>query len=615
MYLKNVQTHGFRAASVDPLRCELPGRFSVLLGGNGGGKTTLIDSIVLAHRDVFPGTIRPSAALLSKDVAARSIEIEYTLETPETSPLGMLCDSSVKVPAWSTTLTSSMGRISASRGDAPGEGILPVLYLSPTRNPAADLAGREAHLIVELLRSQAYRDKGDKSLKDLRGLLGGLVGSVVAKWPVLDAELRVAHLLAELTDGVAGKVPFLGTTSIDDAFLARVFEFLMAAAGESRIDSHRVEAEGLGYANLLQLAVVLAAIPDLTATPPASAGKDSVDGTDDVGEIGVDNLDELTDEDRRALLEEANERRELDDDSFFAGVFQAIVVLEEPEAHLHPQLQHGLVSYLKEVVAARPEVQVILTTHSDEIVAACDPEDLVVLRRDKDQPVARTIKSFGLTETKLDQARRHLDVTRSASLFASRAVLVEGITDAIVLRAVARRWAGEDRVRRRFVDSLTISVVGSRIGSWLPSLLAKDGEEVVDRLAILRDTDGNPEPTWVSAARSDHFDVFFSDPTLEPAITPGNEAVVRDVLEAMSIDPADLPGDDDLPAWITNWFRKKGKGRKARFADRFAAECRNSGTDIVVPRHLEDLLEFVWDGFRSSTPEDGGADESNADEE
>ncbi len=77
-----------------------------------------------------------------------------------------------------------------------------------------------------------------------------------------DAEGRVAASLAELTDGVAGRVPFLGTTEVDDTFLARVFEFLMATSGTTRINSHRLETEGLGYANLLQLAVVLAAIPD-----------------------------------------------------------------------------------------------------------------------------------------------------------------------------------------------------------------------------------------------------------------------------------------------------------------------------------------------------------------
>ena len=90
--------------------------------------------------------------------------------------------------------------------------------------------------------------------------LAGLIGSVVSKWPVFDAEQRVGVQLAELTAGVAGRVPYLGTTQIDDTFLARVFEFLIHTAGASRVDARRLETEGLGYANLLELAVILAAI-------------------------------------------------------------------------------------------------------------------------------------------------------------------------------------------------------------------------------------------------------------------------------------------------------------------------------------------------------------------
>jgi putative ATP-dependent endonuclease of OLD family len=268
------------------------------------------------------------------------------------------------------------------------------------------------------------------------------------------------------------------------------------------------------------------------------------------------------------------------------------------------------VSYLKEVVEARPEVQVIMTTHSDEIVAACDPEDLVVLRRDNGLPVARTIKTFNLANSKLEQARRHLDVTRSASLFASRAVLVEGITDAAVLRAMARRWARTDRVRRRFVESLTITVAGSRIGPWLPSLLTKDGSELVDRLAILRDTDGDPEPRWVTNTRSARFDVFFSDPTLEPSITPGNEALVRDLLAEIGVAEEDLPDDDDdLPAWVARYFKKKGKAKKADFADAFVTECRDPDVDITMPDHINDLLEFLWDGFLPVVEDDSDSDD------
>ncbi len=613
MYLQKITVHGFRAANDDPLVCVLPGRFCVLAGANSAGKSTIVDSIVLSHRDVFPSTARPTAAVLSKTVANRTIDIAYAREDGDTSPLGRLCDSTLQLPPrWTTTLSTSMGRVSASRGDAPRNGQLPVLYLSPTRNPAIDLAGREARLIVELLRAQSLRDRGDKSLRELRGQLGGLIGSVVSKWPVADAEDRVAASLAELTDGVAGRVPFLGTTTIDDSFLARVFEFLLAPAGVPRAGSHRLETEGLGYANLLQLAVVLAAIPDTTPVPPAGgdegAGEEAADA--EIGDVGEGPAepteDDRSEEELNALMDEADERRELADDTFFAGVFHAVVVLEEPEAHLHPQLQHGLVRYLKKVVRERPEIQVILTTHSDEIVAACDPEDLVILRRGGDgKPVARTVKTFGLNETELGQARRHLDVNRSASLFATRSVLVEGITDAIVLRAIARVWAGGDRMRSRFVDALTISVVGSRVGPWLPNLLTRPGEEIVEKLAILRDTDGQSTPEWVTVLTGDHFEVFLSDPTLEPSITPRNETVVREILADMTTNALGMPDDEDeLPGWVAKWFKTERKAQKATFADDFAARCEAAPDDIVVPKHLSDLLEFLWNGFVTVDDED-----------
>lgn len=598
MYLSKVVVHGFKAASSEPLVCELPGRFSVIAGANSAGKTTIIDSIVMAHRDVFPFTARPSAATLSSSVVSRTIDIEYALEEPDTSPLGALCESTVQLPSWTASLTTSMGRVSVSQGDALGDGQLPLLYLAPTRNPSVDLAGREARLIVELLKAQALRDRGDRSLRELRGRLAGLVGSVVSAWPVSDAEARVASSLAELTDGVSGRVPFMGTTSIDDSFLARVFEFLLALPGIPRAESRRLETEGLGYANLLQLAVVLAAVPDLSTAPaPADAGAPQGPVDPEPENLDVD----LTDEQRQALLDQADEQRAEDDDTFFARVFHAVIVLEEPEAHLHPQLQHGLVRYLKEVVAERPEVQVILTTHSDEIVAASDPEDLVILRRDRHgRPAARTVKAFNLVPAALDQARRHLDVSRSASLFATRSVLVEGITDAIVLRAVAKIWAGEDRRRRRFVDALTISVVGSRVGRWLPDLLAREDEEIVEKLAILRDTDGKVPPAWVAELESEHFEVFYSDPTLEPAIARGNEAMVRSILQAMKVDVSDLPDADRPKAfsrWLAEWLKGSGKGQKASFADRFARRCERDPSNVHVPNHLEALLDFVWDGF------------------
>ncbi len=125
----------------------------------------------------------------------------------------------------------------------------------------------------------------------------------------------------------------------------------MLAVLEGREHARPLEVSGLGYVNLMHIAVTLAAIPDndgvgsptapivLAATAPA-------DGDHAAPGEGAGAEGELSEP--ANLIRQARAERDSEEDSFFPSApFHATVITEEPEAHLHPQLQHSLVRYLR----------------------------------------------------------------------------------------------------------------------------------------------------------------------------------------------------------------------------------------------------------------------------
>lgn len=110
---------------------------------------------------------------------------------------------------------------------------------------------------------------------------------------------------------------------------------------------------------------------------------------------------------------------------------QAVIVLDEPEVYLHPDLQRRLVRLLESTGA-----QVVIATHSTELLAEADGRNAILVDRSRRRGIRPT------TEAQHDMLSAMLGTAfnlRIAKALRSRvAVFVEG-RDMVVLRHFARR--------------------------------------------------------------------------------------------------------------------------------------------------------------------------------
>ena len=117
---------------------------------------------------------------------------------------------------------------------------------------------------------------------------------------------------------------------------------------------------------------------------------------------------------------------------------QIFFLIEEPEAHLHPQLQELILNFFSKNVSKGDDIQVIMTSHSPTLVSKIKLNNINLIYEKNHKLYNYPISESLLDNDDIDFLEKYLDVTKSQLFFAKGVIFVEGITEAILLPEFAK---------------------------------------------------------------------------------------------------------------------------------------------------------------------------------
>ena len=494
MYLDKLTLRNFR--SFAELEIPLCKDLTLFVGENNGGKSNAIDAIRLL---TSPLGGRRETYCETTDIrfgsAERNFELVATFTELSPAQQGRMISAATDVEisgcVFGLKYDESTGRFPIRpalwaghhRGNPePGcHDMIRHVYLPPLRDAKRALASGNPTRIYALLNH--FLEGGDPEAL-AKSLRRGAEAEILGK---VGGAVEVG--LSALTAGVRRQAASLGFASEEKLVdIARDLRFKLADHG---IEPEDLRYSGHGYANLLYMAT-----------------------------IAVE-LEKVNDADLTLFL------------------------VEEPEAHLHPQLQAAVLSFLDEQVeksrklleghhGPAGQLQVVVATHSPNLSAWVESDKLVFFRSFLPAPVGNSAEDVGgepqppvgvpvemmpeiepnqvmpvgrsrrvtrcipLAALALDPVERrkvdrYLDVTKSAFLFGGRVLLVEGIAEALLLPSMAKKVVLKDDAEklRLFRSAVFVPIDGVDFQPYAKLLLSAFNDvRIADRLVVVTDGDG-----------------------------------------------------------------------------------------------------------------------------
>ena len=197
-----------------------------------------------------------------------------------------------------------------------------------------------------------------------------------------------------------------------------------------------------------------------------------------------------------------------------------IMIVEEPEAHIHTHIQRTLFENLN---IKENYTQVIMTTHSTHLSEVSNIAKMNVLMRRGNQAIVMRLtnclqefaeESFGISDLSIERCiERYLDAKRSVLLFSKAVILVEGDGEDLLIPSLVKQCFGVS------LDALGLGLinVGSVTYEYIACIFSDD--RIQRRCAIVTDLDAvvknaekcSEKAAQLGASRKKKIDNLFED--------------------------------------------------------------------------------------------------------
>ncbi|ELA6946173.1 AAA family ATPase [Vibrio parahaemolyticus] len=403
MYLSELKAQHFR--QFKDFSMAFNKGLNLLVGENNAGKSSVIDAIRLVldttsaewvnlkSTDFLNGKNELQIQLKFEDLSLREsgLFLEYLTNeevTPGVDKSVLFITLSAKVapsPFKKSQFIKTEIR-SGINNDGPiierdVREYLAATYLKPLRDAEAELSAGRSSRLSQILGSNASLAGDTSATQRIIELLTGASKEIQSDAAIQTAQDNIATLLNSLTFKANVFTPVLSLLGSKD--YADMSESEKSFALKSILEKLTLELDasgikhGLGYSSLLFMATEL------------------------------------------MLIKQEEEQYPL-------------LLVEEPEAHLHPQLQLKFINYLR---TENSQLQCILSTHSPVLASKAPLESLILMQEGQAFPLRKGCTA--LEDEDYVFLEKFLDSTKANMFFAKGVLLVEGVAEVVLIPKIA----------------------------------------------------------------------------------------------------------------------------------------------------------------------------------